>query len=844
MWQTFTPGCANLTAVEIDVLTISPGRGSDVLTVEIARDGVVLASAACSVEDGFEGLLRFEFSEAVPLVPEQIHELKVRDTGTTQFGWKYGPNTYERGSRYVAAQARPGTDWFFRTYASVEPAGAKYSGGSGTPDDPYEIATAEDLIALGETPEDYDKHFILTADIDLDPNLPGGKVFDKAVIAPDTDPNGTWGHSQGTPFSGTFEGNDHIISNLRIAGRSYLGLFGKLDCGAEIRDLGLEAVEIHGAGDYVGGLVGFNRGGITTSYSTGTVSGHVKVGGLVGNNREGVIATSYSTGLVAGVWWVGGLVGHNSASVTTSYSTSAITGDEYAGGLVGTNEGGITTSYSTGTVSGYDEVGGLVGYNHEGVVATSYSTGVVRGAWRVGGLVGENCGHVTTSYSTAMVNGDGWVGGLVGSNDWGGSITMSCSIGAVSGDRDEDVGGLVGSSDWGGTVVASFWDRERSGQPSSAGGTGLTLTEMQDVATFLNAGWDLIDETLNGTCDYWQMVPGDGPRLRYRIGDSPVMPEGQGTIEQPYLIRDARDLGTVWFEPMAHYRLEATVDLTEINWSMAVVSWFGGTFDGNGYVIGNLHIEGNHCLGLFARLSSGAIVSNLGLEGVDVNGIGNCIGALVGINEGLITASYSTGTISGEGHVGGLVGNNNEDSRITLSYSTCTVSGDLCVGGLVGDTDENGSIAISYSTGAVIGTSCVGGLVGSSEGSVSISYSTGMVSGDRRVGGLVGNNEDGSITMSYSTGTTTGNEDLGGLVGNNDQGSVTASFWDMETSGRTTSPGGMGLTTAEMQDIDTFLNAGWDFIDETENGTEDIWWVLEGQDYPRLWWERGEETPL
>jgi len=35
----------------------------------------------------------------------------------------------------------------------------------------------------------------------------------------------------------------------------------------------------------------------------------------------------------------------------------------------------------------------------------------------------------------------------------------------------------------------------------------------------------------------------------------------------------------------------------------------------------------------------------------------------------------------------------------------------------------------------------------------------------------------------------------------------------------------------------TFLDAGWDFVDETENGTDDIWWILEGQDYPRLWWE-------
>jgi hypothetical protein len=42
---------------------------------------------------------------------------------------------------------------------------------------------------------------------------------------------------------------------------------------------------------------------------------------------------------------------------------------------------------------------------------------------------------------------------------------------------------------------------------------------------------------------------------------------------------------------------------------------------------------------------------------------------------------------------------------------------------------------------------------------------------------------------------------------------------------------------AIIQTADTFLKAGWDFIDETANGTEDIWWIDEGKDYPRLWWE-------
>ena len=103
------------------------------------------------------------------------------------------------------------------------------------------------------------------------------------------------------------------------------------------------------------------------------------------------------------------------------------------------------------------------------------------------------------------------------------------------------------------------------------------------------------------------------------------------------------------------------------------------------------------------------------------------------------------------------------------------------------------------------------------------------------------NFSSGRITGSYSTGVVTDS----GLVGSK-RGisigfpSITSSFWNTETSGRSRSDGGTGLTTAEMQDINTFLNAGGDFMGETVNGTEDIWWILGGQDTPRLWWELDE----
>ena len=103
----------------------------------------------------------------------------------------------------------------------------------------------------------------------------------------------------------------------------------------------------------------------------------------------------------------------------------------------------------------------------------------------------------------------------------------------------------------------------------------------------------------------------------------------------------------------------------------------------------------------------------------------------------------------------------------------------------------------------------------------------------RRAGGV---QLTGGVTQCYSTGAVMARNVVGGLVGYNGSrmGTVTQSFWDIQTSGQTTSAGGTGKTTAEMQTAKTFLDAGWDFVGETANGTEDIWWIDEGKDYPTV----------
>jgi GLUG motif-containing protein len=667
---------------------------------------------------------------------------------------------------------------------------AQYSGGSGTADDPYQLATAADLIALGETPDDYDKHFILTADIDLDPNLPGRTVFDRAVIAPDSDD--TEDGFQGTPFAGVFDGNNHTISHLMIEGANWLGLFGRSHADAQITGLGLVDANVVGTGGNIGLLVGRNLyGSITASYSTGAVTGDFHVGGLVGFNL-GSIATSYSAGMVSGDRCIGGLVGTHWGSVTQCWSTAVVDGSSRVGGLVGWNYGDITTSYSIGDVTGTHLVGGLVGWN-------CYYRGYYK-----------DTGIITNCYSTGAVSGESTVGGLVGCNEF--SITACYSTGSVAG--NEEVGGLVGlaTGSWRdrnyGFADMCFWDVETSGQSTSDGGSGKTTAEMQAGDTFLVWGvcgneaiWT-IDESRDYPRLWWEESPGEP--IVYGATLSEFL-AGTGTEEDPYLIYTANELNLIGLFPCGwdkQFQLMSDIDLSGFWYDAAVIApslagspWgeydfkgppFTGVFDGNGHTISCLTITGDSYLGLFGLLGFEAEVRNLGVVDANITGSYAYIGTLASSNRGTVSGSYCTGTVSGGQSVGGLVGSN-WDGLITTSYSMSEVTG------------------------------------------------------DRAVGGLVGENWGGTVTASYSMSEVAGNERVGGLAGSENEGNITVSFWDTETSGQVTSAGGAGLTTTEMQTASTFLEAGWDFIDETENGTDDIWWIDEGQDYPRLWWELVED---
>jgi hypothetical protein len=274
---------------------------------------------------------------------------------------------------------------------------------------------------------------------------------------------------------------------------------------------------------------------------------------------------------------------------------------------------------------------------------------------------------------------------------------------------------------------------------------------------------------------------------------------------------------------------------------------FTGSLDGAGYTISNLHINlpGESVVGLFSRVGHGGVLKNVGIESAQVTASSDA-GILAGqVHGGQIQDSYTTGVISGDDTIGGLVGEHIEGSQTLRSYSAAEVAATgRRNGGLIGDHRESEIIA-SFATGSVTGNEVTGGLVGfmRSGGKIIDSYATASVTvTNRRYGGLVGHmrDDESEVSGSYAAGAVSGTGSAeGGLIGlRNDDGPITSSYWDIEATGVATDgvdvTGSAGLTTAQMTGAAALANmAGLDF--------DQVWVLTEG--YPALYWEDVEALP-
>lgn len=210
------------------------------------------------------------------------------------------------------------------------------------------------------------------------------------------------------------------------------------------------------------------------------------------------------------------------------------------------------------------------------------------------------------------------------------------------------------------------------------------------------------------------------------------------------------------------------------------------------------------------------------------------VGGLIGeLQNSTVDESFATGDVTGTTNMaGGLIGAS-YNSTISNSLSTGRVTGASNTGGFVGQS-SNDTINTSFTTSNVSGTENVGGFVGTTSGSkISNVYATGEVNSSLYYsGGFAGVSWNSIITNAYSTGkvSSTGTVN-GGAMGASSGDTLTNLYWDVDKSGYSTSAGGIGLTTAQFHDADTFADWG---VSTNGDADSNLWRIYEGQTAPLL----------
>ncbi|RCX17158.1 putative repeat protein (TIGR02543 family) [Anaerobacterium chartisolvens] len=567
-----------------------------------------------------------------------------------------------------------------------------FSGGSGTLNDPYRVATSEDLNQVRNY---LGSCFKQTADIDLS-GYANWTPIGSSVIR----------------FAGTYDGGGYKISNLKITDNySRVGLFGVANVNSLIINVNLDSVNMTISGMYnycIGGLAGEVYGSVIKCSASGTVTGADRVGGLVG----------YNCGLVEGC-----------------YADAQVLGTTYIGGLIGSSEEGsiVRRSSSVGAVSATSHsVGGLIGGMVSSHVENSFSSAAVSGTNTYkGGLVGViiNQSTVNNSYSTGAVSGSGpeIIGGLVG-------LVNSSTVTGSYYDRETS-----GQSDTGKGIPL---DTAQMKQQASYA--------VWDFATV----WQITEDTsypelLRSSSPFMGLGTAGVP---YQVSSAYQLNTVRNYMSACFIQTKDINLSGIDWVPIGNvsnmfYGTYNGNDFTIENLNCSnlqnSVGLFGESAYGSvltGINLVNITVQGNDNVGGLVGSCNGS-VSNCHVSG-SVSGI-KYVGGVAGFSTRTMYSS-SSAAVSGTTDVGGLVGYNGYE--INYCYNTGSITGDTNVGGLTGH-NIGGIVENSYNTGNVSGSSYVGGLIGLNKKLVRYSYNTGNVTGTTTIGGCIGANEGSNAVI-------------------------------------------------------------------------------------------------
>ena len=306
------------------------------------------------------------------------------DKGSNTYTALVAPQSVAAGTAFITCTFTNGKTFVYKMKNATDwQAGGEYTY-------TVSLAAAKDL---GYTIESNGSYTVYNADglMNVAELVNGGKTDINITLDKNIDLTGKdWtpiGTSFDNSYTGTFDGGGHTITGLTITTKDqFVGLFGYLNRAGTVKNVVMEGVLItsNNGSSQAGGVAGFSRGTIENCSVSGSVSGTVYVGGVVGAQWGGSITGCSSSATVKGMVDVGGVAGqtNSSATLTACYATGNVTleidpkKNIAGGGLVGMNAGSsLLACYATGNVTstgsstGYVHIGGFLGNNYTTVTA-------------------------------------------------------------------------------------------------------------------------------------------------------------------------------------------------------------------------------------------------------------------------------------------------------------------------------------------------------------------------------------------------------------------------------------------------------------------------------------------
>ena len=311
------------------------------------------------------------------------------DKGSNTYTAIVAPQSVAAGKAFITCTFTNGKVFVYKMKNATDwQAGGEYT---------YTVSLLAAAKDLGYTIESDGSYTVTSADglMNVAELVNGGKTDINITLDKNIDLTGKGWTPIGTSFDnsykGTFDGGGHTITGLTFTTNDeYAGLFGYLNRAGTVKNVVMEGVQITSNqiyGGSIGGVVGSSWGTIENCSVSGSISGTVYVGGVVGVQIGGSITGCSSSATVKGMVDVGGVAGqtNSSATLTACYATGNVTleiapkKNIAGGGLVGMNAGsrGLLACYATGNVT---------------------STGSSTGQVHIGGFLGNNYTTVTAGY--------------------------------------------------------------------------------------------------------------------------------------------------------------------------------------------------------------------------------------------------------------------------------------------------------------------------------------------------------------------------------------------------------------------------------------------------------------